>query len=112
FRSVNTFIHELAHAIMTLLLSGNVMYIHLFQDHSGVTYSTLPDSWRIIPVSLAGYIGASLFVILLFRLYANRRQDIGLAIIITLSALGLIIFIRNPYGVMWCSGFIALSAVA
>jgi len=112
FRNVNTLIHEMAHALATLLLSGNVVYIHLFSDHSGVTYSSLPEAWRIIPVSLFGYIGASIFVVLLFRWYAQGKQQLGLTALTVLTAIGLIVFIRNPYGMVWCAGFIALCAVA
>jgi len=112
FRNVNTLIHEMAHAVMTLLLSGKVVYIHLFEDHSGVTYSSLPEAWRVIPVSLFGYIGASLFVVLLFRWFAQGRQQLGLAVLTVLAAIGLTVFIRNPYGMIWCAGFIALCAVA
>jgi len=112
FRNVNTLIHEMAHAVAALLLSGDVMYIHLFEDHSGVTYASLPEAWRIIPVSLLGYFGASLFVVLLFRWYAQGRQQLGLAVLTVLASIGLIVFIRNPYGMVWCAGFIALCAVA
>jgi len=112
FRNVNTLIHEMAHAVVTLLLSGNVVYIHLFEDHSGVTYSSLPEAWRIIPVSLFGYIGASLFVVQLFRWFAQGKQQHGLTALTVLAAIGLIVFIRNSYGMVWCAGFIALCAVA
>jgi len=112
FRNVNTFIHELGHAVVTLLSSGHVVFIHLFADHSGVTYSSLPDSWRIIPVSLAGYIAASVFVLLLFRWYARGKQQLGLAVLTVLAAIGLMVFVRNEFGMVWCAGFIGLSAVA
>jgi len=112
FRNVNTFIHELCHAIVTLLSSGHVVFIHLFEDHSGVTYSALPDNWRMIPVSLAGYIGASVFAWLLFRWYARGKQQSGLALLTVLASIGLLLFVRNEFGMMWCSGFIALSVLA
>lgn len=112
FRNVNTFVHEMAHALVTLLSSGHVVYIHLFEDHSGVTYLSLPDSWRIIPVSLAGYIGASLFAWLLFRWYARGQQQFGLAVLTVLAAIGLMLFVRNEFGMIWCAGFIALSVIA
>lgn len=112
FRNVNTFVHEMSHAIVTLLLSGKVDSIHMFSDNSGVTYSMLPDAWRSVPVSLAGYIGASIMVVLLFRWYAKGMQQTGLAVLIVLTAIGLMLFVRNPFGMLWCAGFLALSAVA
>lgn len=112
FRNIYTFVHEMSHAVMTLLLSGNVISVHLFSDQSGVTYSTLPELWRTVPVSLAGYIGASLFVVLLFRWYAKGKQETGLAVLIVLTAIGLMVFIRNPFGMVWSAGLLALSSVA
>jgi hypothetical protein len=32
FRNVDTLVHELSHALVTLLLSGSVMFINLYAD--------------------------------------------------------------------------------
>ncbi|RXZ79811.1 M50 family peptidase [Paenibacillaceae bacterium] len=109
FRSVDTLVHEMAHAMATLLLSGKVMYIHLFADQSGVTYSTYTDIWKAIPIALAGYMGASLFTLLLFRLYNKNRERQGLLIVAGLAILALVLFVRNSYGMIWCAGFAALT---
>lgn len=67
FRNVDTLVHEFGHAIVTLLVSGKVLYIHLFADHSGVTYSSAAaHSWRFILIALAGYIVSTVFAVLLF----------------------------------------------
>ena len=60
FRNLDTMIHEFGHALMTLLLSGKVLRIELYADHSGVTYSSMLTPGRSILVSLAGYVTASL----------------------------------------------------
>ncbi|WP_442601959.1 M50 family metallopeptidase [Paenibacillus sp. KN14-4R] len=109
FKNVDTLIHESGHALMTLLLSGNVQYIHLFSDHSGVTLSTVSGSWRFIPISLAGYIISALFTVLLFYLYKTNRQKQGLLILTILTTLALLLFVRNGFGVIWCIGFIVLN---
>ncbi|MFC0211844.1 M50 family metallopeptidase [Paenibacillus chartarius] len=111
FRSVDTLVHEFGHAVMTLLLSGKVMYIELYLDHSGVTYSSVTKAWSLIPISLAGYMTASLFAWLLFRLYALGRQRTGLQLIALISAVSLILFVRNSYGIMWLAGFLLLTVV-
>lgn len=111
FRYLDTSIHETGHALVTLLLSGKVMYIELYADHSGVTKSLMTRSWAIIPVALAGYVTASLFAWLLFALYARELHRRGLLMITLLSALSLALFVRNGYGMLWLSGFIALNAV-
>ncbi|OUM97401.1 MAG: hypothetical protein A9Z00_10070 [Thermobacillus sp. ZCTH02-B1] len=105
FRNVYTLVHEMAHAVVTLLLSGSVLYIHLYADQSGVTHSMIEAGWRTIPVALAGYTGAALFAWLLFRLQADKRERTGLMIVAAVAALALLLFVRNPYGMLWCAGF-------
>ncbi|WP_227774289.1 M50 family metallopeptidase [Paenibacillus sp. NAIST15-1] len=111
FRNVDTLIHELSHALMTLVLSGKVMYIHLFSNQSGVTYSAYTSTWKAIPISLAGYIGASLFAVLLFYLHARKQEAAGLIAIASLALISLILFVRNGYGMMWCAGFVILTCL-
>lgn len=111
FRNVNTLIHELAHALATLLLSGKVMYIHLFADQSGVTYSAFSEGWMLIPISAAGYPLAALFALLLFKLHASGKETAGLVIVAVLAVVGLALFVRNGYGMLWSAGFAALTIV-
>ncbi|MCM3339297.1 M50 family metallopeptidase [Paenibacillus sp. MER TA 81-3] len=110
FRNVDTLVHEFGHAIVTLLLSGKVQYIHLFADHSGVTYSSVAHSWRFIPISLAGYTISALFTVLLFYLYSRGKQQAGLITLSVLALVNVLFFVRNSFGVMWCIGFTVLSA--
>lgn len=111
FRYLDTTIHEFGHAAVTLLLSGKVMYIELYADHSGVTKSMITRPWSMIPVGLAGYMTASLFAWVLFALYARGLQKQGLAAVTGLAALTLVLFVRNGYGVAWLTGFVALNMV-
>jgi len=109
FRNVYTLVHEMAHAVMTLILSGSVLYIELYADQSGVTHSMIQPGWRSILISLAGYTGAALFAWLLFRLQASGREKTGLPIVAAVAALGLLLFVRNGYGVIWCAGFAGIT---
>lgn len=111
FRNVDTLIHEMSHAVATLVLSGKVMYIFLFADQSGVTYSSYTNNWMSIPISLAGYTGSALFAILLFRLYAAKREKAGLITIAAIALIALALFVRNGYGMIWCAGFAALTLI-
>ncbi len=111
FRNLNTMIHEFGHAAATLLLSGKVMYIHLYEDHSGVTLSEITTGWSIIPIALAGYITASVFAVYLFRCYHKGKIREGLAMITLLAVLSLVLFVRNGYGMLWLVGFISLNSV-
>ncbi|BFH66138.1 hypothetical protein J27TS7_09840 [Paenibacillus dendritiformis] len=111
FRNVDTLVHEFGHAIVTLLVSGKVLYIHLFADHSGVTYSSAAaHSWRFILIALAGYTVSTMFAVLLFYGYARGKQQTGLTAILIVTAISLLFFVRNGYGVMWCIGFLLLTA--
>ncbi|MFD0617276.1 M50 family metallopeptidase [Paenibacillus sp. GCM10027629] len=111
FRNVDTMIHEFGHALVTLLLSGKVLYIHLFNDHSGVTYIEFSDSWRDIPISMAGYTMASLFTAVLFTLYARDKARVGLILLSVITLINLIFFIRNGFGVLWSIGFLAINLI-
>lgn len=112
FRNMDTMVHEFGHAAATLLLSGKVQYIHLYENHSGVTLSAVQGGWRLIPVALSGYAAASLFSVLLFALHRHHRERFGLAIVTGIAAVTLALFIDNDYGQRWLLGFIALNVVA
>ncbi|MCG7379714.1 M50 family metallopeptidase [Paenibacillus sp. ACRSA] len=111
FRNLDTMIHEFGHAVATLLLSGKVLRIELYADHSGVTYSTMLTPGRSIIVSLAGYISASLFAWLLFYLYRKGRHMWGLGIITAIALVSLLLYVRGEFGMLWLTGFIALNVV-
>jgi hypothetical protein len=112
FRNVDTMVHEFGHAVMTLLLSGEVLSISLFADHSGVTYSYITGDWRLIPVSAAGYLTGAVFTVFLFYCYSARKQRLGLAVLTGIAVVSLLFFIRNGFGVVWTIGFIAVNAIA
>ncbi|RCX21453.1 peptidase M50B-like protein [Fontibacillus phaseoli] len=109
FRMLDTMIHELGHAVVTLLVSGRVLRIELNPDHSGVTYSLLISDWSQIVVSLAGYITASLFAIAMFYGYYRQKQGIGLIIISVLALATIVFFVRSGYGLWWLIIFIAVN---
>jgi hypothetical protein len=110
FRSLDTMIHEFGHALVTLVFSGQVNYIELNADHSGVTLSLVTNSWSLIPISLAGYMLASLFAVFLFKMQSAGRQSLGLQVITVVALVSLILFVRNGYGLIWLIGFIILNA--
>jgi hypothetical protein len=111
FRNLDTMIHEFGHAIVTLALSGQVMYIELYANHSGVTYSRITSSWSSIPISLSGYMLASLFALFLFHVRAKGKEKLGLQVITLLALLSLVLFVRNEFGIMWIIAFVALNVL-
>jgi hypothetical protein len=112
FRNMDTMIHEFGHAMMTLLVSGEVQYIHLYEDHSGVTLSAVQSGWRLIAVALSGYVTASLFAVLLFALHRYGQHRLGLFIVTVVAAVSLLLFVRNDFGAQWLLGFMGLNVVA
>lgn len=110
FRNMDTMIHEFGHAVTTLLLSGEVRYIHLYADHSGVTLSSVQSGWRFIPIALSGYLFASLFTVFLFALHHQNRARLGLMIITAIAVASFILFVRNDFGLRWLLGFIGINA--
>jgi hypothetical protein len=111
FRNVDTMVHEFGHALATLGLSGRVMSISLNADHSGVTYSSVEAGWRVLMVSLSGYMAASLFAWLLFHLYAKKQYRAGLIVISVIAGVSLLLFVRNNFGMLWLAGLLALNIV-
>ena len=111
FRIMDTMIHELGHAAATLVLSGRVISISLNPDHSGTTLSMVAPGWRTIAVSLAGYMSASLFSVLMFYGRAKKKQGPGLLIIAAAALLMIIMFVRNSYGIWWLAIFIVVTLV-
>lgn len=111
FRNLDTMVHEFGHAVVTLIVSGKVLYIYLFADHSGVTYSYITSGWRMIPVAMAGYVSASLFSVYLFYAYSRGRLAQGLMVCTIIAALSLALFVRNGYGMAWIAGFMVVNAV-
>ncbi|OAB47230.1 M50 family metallopeptidase [Paenibacillus antarcticus] len=111
FRTVDTMIHEFAHAVVTLLTSGRVLAIQLNPDHSGVTYSTTTSTWSSILVSLAGYTLASLCAALLFYWMSRRQEKRGMVLLTVIAVVMLVMYVHHGYGVFWLVGFIVLNIV-
>ena len=101
FKVVNTAVHELGHAIVSLLLSGEVQKIELFSNSEGVTVTHCSRTWKAFLVSLAGYPFASAVSYVCFYLL-NQGFEKGLIIgFVVLFVLMLLLWIRNLYGFFW-----------
>jgi hypothetical protein len=111
FKNIDTLIHEFGHAMVTLALSGQVMSIELYADHSGITRSAVADNGSMIPIGLAGYMTASLFTWFLFAAYARGKQRIGIMVTALIAIAALLLFVRNGFGFTWLLGFTGLNIV-
>ncbi len=104
-RCLNTLVHEVGHAIFSLLTSGSVERIELFGDTSGAAYTKSKNFFGKLFVPLAGYPVASFAGFGAFWLLENGKQDIFIYILGGISALSLILWVRNGYGIFWISTF-------
>ncbi|ASA26037.1 M50 family metallopeptidase [Paenibacillus donghaensis] len=109
FRNLDTMVHEFGHALATLLLSGRVLRVELYMNHSGVTYSAIQAGGKAIVLSLAGYPFASLFALLLFYLYRKGQQNWGLILSSAIAIMMLLLYVRGSFGMIWLAGFILLN---
>lgn len=67
-----TFVHESSHAIVALVTGGSVQSLTISADGSGVVYSTASGWFSGLLTSSAGYLGTTLFGVIL--LYLIRRS--------------------------------------
>ena len=101
FNIINTLIHELGHALMSLLLHGKVMKIQIFQDTSGVTTTKSDSKFKSTLVSLAGYPFSSVMAFVCFFLLSVGYEKwilVGLSVVFLIM---LNFWIRNKYGAAW-----------
>lgn len=101
FNIINTLVHELGHALMSLLLNGKVMKIQIFQDTSGVTTTQSDSQLKSFLVSIAGYTFASATAFFCFFLLSVGYEKWILVGLSVLFLIMLIFWIRNKYGAAW-----------
>jgi len=104
---LNTHIHELMHALMTLATGGSAKTILVFGDGSGVTQSA---GGSTLLIAAAGYIGASAvgagLIVLGSGAKRARQALFGLAVLLSV---GLILWVRGDLiGLLSIGGWIAL----
>jgi hypothetical protein len=102
----NTHVHELSHALATILTGGQVGFIKVFADGSGVTLSQGGNGFL---VASAGYVGSSIVGgILVFgsRTAASAKRMLLLAAVFI--AFALVFFVRgDAVGVATGIGWLA-----
>jgi hypothetical protein len=109
FRVVDTIIHETAHALMAVLTSGKVLSINLFADTSGSTVTKSSNKFGQVLVSLAGYPISSLTALLMMYLISTGNHLLIIFILVSVAITGMMLFIRNGYGLLWAGTFSVLN---
>ena len=115
FKLFTTWVHECAHALMTVLVGGRVTSITIEPDTSGLTQSLVPVG-RLARglVASAGYLGAAIVGCLLIA--ATRVEKWAHVILLSLGVfmlVTLVLWIRNLFGFVvvlaWGVALIALA---
>ena len=100
FNIINTLVHELGHALVSLLLKGKVKEIKVFQDTSGETKTVSDSQLKSFLVSIAGYPFASVTAFLCFFLLSVGYEK-WILVGLTVTFLIMLVRIRNKYGIAW-----------
>jgi Peptidase M50B-like len=109
FRVVDTIIHETAHALMAVFTSGKVLSINLFADTSGSTVTKSTNKFGQVLVSLAGYPISSLTALFMIYLIKTGNHLLIIFILVSIAIIGMMLFIRNGYGLVWAGTFSVLN---
>ncbi|MCK9163444.1 MAG: M50 family metallopeptidase [Bacteroidales bacterium] len=109
FRSINTLIHEISHAIMAILMGGSVTEIKLNDNASGSCTTKSKGKFKTFLVSSSGYIFSSLFSYLLFISLGKDWNQYFFYFFLSISVFALIFWIRNTYGIIWTLTFASIN---
>jgi hypothetical protein len=75
--------------------------IHLYRDGSGQTTGNHTSPFKKALISYAGYTGALVAAIGMFYLVSRGYYDLVIYLLLGLSVLALLLWIRNAFGVIW-----------
>lgn len=100
------FFHESAHALMTLVTGGKVVSMQVTIERGGEVLSAGGN--RFLTLS-AGYLGSLLIGAgLLVAGMRSRHDQVILAVVAGLMALATVLFMRNPFGLVYGLGMALL----
>lgn len=89
----NTHVHELCHALATVLTGGKVAFVEVFADGSGVTQTR---GGSALLISSAGYVGSAIvggFLVYFSRTAESARKMLWIAM--AFLTLGMLFFVRG-----------------
>jgi hypothetical protein len=104
-------IHEFGHALMALLLKGEVVRINLFSDTSGNALTKVNGKFSAFFVSLSGYPFSSFVAFIMFYLINNSFITLSIIIFMGFGLISLLLFVRNWYGIIWLLFFLIISSL-
>lgn len=108
---IGTLIHEVGHALITLLTFGEVQKIKLFSNSAGEAWSSNRHWISKMLTNIAGYPAASISSYLLLYLIKNKQYEYILLFFIAIFTFSLIFWIRNLYGIFYVITFLSLLSI-
>lgn len=108
FKVANTLIHESGHAFMALILNAEIVAVELNSDTSGMAITKSASKFKQFLVSLIGYPFAAFFSYIMFYLISQKSYNIIFFVLLSISIINLIFWIKNFFGYLWITTFCAL----
>lgn len=109
FRSLNTLIHELGHAIIAIILGGKVGKIKLNDNASGSCSTSSKGSFKSFLIASAGYLFCAIFSYFIFYSIGKTWNQYIFWAFLIISCISLIFWIRNTYGIIWTIAFASIN---
>lgn len=107
----NTLLHEVYHVIMAACFSGKTAHkISLKNDASGLAVTSVNSRFGKVLTCYAGYTGSSLTAIGMFYLVNKGYFTLIIYFFITLTAISVLLWVRNVYGLFWGITFVSFLA--
>jgi len=107
-KTINTFFHEIGHAMMALAFNGEIYHIKLNINNSGEALTATKGWFAKFFVSISGYL-FPIFISIIVLLCAKYKHIMwGFYGLFIISICAAIMWIRNTYGYVWCMFYVAL----
>lgn len=110
--TLDTLIHELFHVLAVILTLNRPVRVELNMIGSGITVSEIRDnSWATTRmfIALSGYIGSSIFSYFFALMVTSGNGLLAFYILNGIMVIGLLLFVRNVYGITWLIWLIGLN---
>ncbi len=108
---LNTLVHEFSHALTALLLGQKVKSININTDGSGSCTTKSKSKIKSFFISFVGYVFPSLLGYFIIYQIDNLHINLVLYVLIILSLIAMVLYIRNSFGISWIVGFCLINIV-
>jgi hypothetical protein len=110
-KTINTFFHEIGHALMALVFNGEIYHIKLNINNSGEALTATKGWFAKFFVSISGYLFPLALSIIILVCIKYKHPMWGFYGLFILSICAAIMWIRNAYGYLWSLVFVTIFAL-